>query len=558
VSSYTSRLIGWLKYSCLQGGTLKLPTKILLAFIGLLVVAVALIPLFVNANTFRPGIERQLTIILGRSVKLGDLSLSLFSGSLIAKELRISDDPEFSAAPFLTANGVRIGIWLRPLIVSHQVRIRSFQVESPQIHVIRAANGRWNFSSISPLASYAATGISKDTARELSYLSVDRIVIQDGRAEIASLTDHGQSHVYEHVDLTVRNFSFASQFPFALKMNLPADGALTVVGHGGPINQNDVATSPTDAQISANHFDPVASGFLDPNAGLSFLADADIYAAFDGQKLVSRGMVRLQNLKLRKGAPVARKTLDFYYDGAHRLKENDGLIKDASAKIGHGAIHVSGAYSIGVDVANPLLNLKLAAQNLHIDDIQPLMTAAAIRLPNGSALKGGRLSMNLGITGRLKSLVINGPIALDNTQLVGFDIGSKIHGIAARSGVKTGATTDFEKLRVNVLITNAGVSADEIDAVIPAMGELTGSGTVSAADQLDFNLIVKVASAKGIGKIGVSLLAKLNGSDKASAKDYGVPLRVIGTPDNPYITADVGGVFHRKIKAIASAFRKKQ
>ena len=207
---------------------------------------------------------------------------------------------------------------------------------------------------------------------------------------------------------------------------------------------------------------------------------------------------------------------------------------------------------------DPLLNLKLAGQNLPIDELQPLMTAAAIRLPNGSVLKGGTLSMNLAITGPAKSLVITGPIALDNTRLVGFDIGSKIHGIAALSGLKTGDTTDFEKLRVNVRITNDGVVADKIDAVIPAMGELTGSGTVSPADQLDFDLIVKVASAKGIGKIGVGLLTKLNGSGGTPGNASGVPMRVTGTPDDPYITADVGGIVQKKIKSIASIFGKKK
>ena len=66
------------------------------------------------------------------------------------------------------------------------------------------------------------------------------------------------------------------------------------------------------------------------------------------------------------------------------------------------------------------------------------MTAAAVRMPNGSVLKGGTLSLNLAVHGQAKALAISGPIALANTRLVGFDVGSKIHGIAALSGVKTG------------------------------------------------------------------------------------------------------------------------
>lgn len=150
-------------------------------------------------------------------------------------------------------------------------------------------------------------------------------------------------------------------------------------------------------------------------------------------------------------------------------------------------------------------------------------------------MHGGTLSLNLAVSGQAKSLTISGPIALDNTRLVGFDLGSKIHGIAALSGVKTGDTTQFQKLRLNVHITNAGVVADNIDAVIPAMGGLTGSGFVSPANQLNFNLIANVTTAKGIGKFGVSLLSKLSGSGNGS----GVPLLITGTPDDPYIVADI-------------------
>jgi AsmA protein len=556
-------------------------TKILLVIIGVLALAGVSLPLFVNANTFRPAIEKQLTTTLGRAVKLGDLSLPRFSGSLVAKDVSVADDPNFSAAPFLTAKEVRIGVSLRQLIFSHEVHLRSFQIESPQINVIRAANGTWNFSSIGHPAAGSASAASgsaekaKKAAQELADLSVGRIAVEDGRAAITSLPARGAPSVYEHVNITARDFSFAAQFPFELGANLPAGGEISATGHLGPINRDDAATSPADAEISVKGLNPVAAGFLNPDAGVSLVADIEMQAASDGQTLTSSGTVHVQNLKLRKGGAAAPKPLDLTYRGTHRLKESTGLIQDAAVKIGNAEIHVSGTYqpfiplgssavapsgtaaagaATAAGVEDPLLNLKLAGQSLPIDELQPLMTAAGIRLPNGSVLKGGTLSMNLAVTGQARALAISGPIALDNTRLVGFDIGSKIHGIAALSGMKTGDTTEFEKLRVDVRVTNAGVVVNRIEAVIPAMGELTGSGTVSAANQLDFNLLMKGASASGIGKVGVGLLTKLNGSGGSS----GVPLRVTGTPDEPNITADVGGIVGKKTKSIASFFGGKK
>ena len=200
---------------------MKRRTKILLAVIGLVVVAVASLPFLLNANTFRPTIEMQLTVALGRSVKLGDLRLSLFSGSLVAKDLSVADDSNFSVAPFLIAKELRMGVLLRPLIFSRKVNLESFEITSPQITLIRASNGTWNFSSMgraapagAPASAAAAntdSGIPKRPAPELPTFLVARIAIEDGRAEIARMPAHGEPIMYQHVNLTVRKAEGVSE-----------------------------------------------------------------------------------------------------------------------------------------------------------------------------------------------------------------------------------------------------------------------------------------------------------------------------------------------------------
>lgn len=533
--------------------------KILTVIAAVLVAAVAAIPLFVNANTFRPAIERELASALGRNVKVGDLSLSVLSGRILSEDLSVADDPNFSATPFLTSKTLRVGVSLRALVFSHELELRGFQIESPQINLIRAANGTWNFSSIGRrintsgkptggAAASAASGSSGSIVPAVPPFSVALIEVENGRVAVTTLLAQGEPSVYEHVDITVRDFSFASQFPFELSANLPGDGTLSVKGKLGPISGDDVATTPAEAKISLKHLDPVAAGFLNAEAGVSLVADVETHAVSDGKALTANGTAELQNLKLRKGAAPASKSIDLAYGLTHELKENSGQIENASIKLGDSAIHAIGTYQPAESgIGDPLLNLKLSGENLPINELQQLMTAAAVRLPNGSVLKGGTLSLNLAVHGEAKALAIAGPIAIANTRLVGFDIGSKIHGIAALSGMKTGDTTEFERLRLNVRMTNAGVVAERIDAVISGMGELTGSGTVSPADQLDFNLILKGATAKGIGKVGVGLLSTLNGGTGGKS---GVPIRITGTPDDPNITADVGGIFGRTTKSI--------
>jgi AsmA protein len=527
---------------------LKRWTKILIGIAVALVALILAIPLFVNANTFRPTIEKQLTQTLGRAVTVGDISLSVLHGSLVAKDLSIAGDPAFSASPFLTAKQLRIGVAMRPLIFSHQVNLRSFEIESPQINIVRAANGIWNFSTIGHALQSA-----QSSGAPLPDLTVGFIGIHDGRASITMLPAHGDPSVYDHLNLTAHNFSFASSFPFELAADLPAGGTVKVTGHAGPLDRTDAATSPADVSVSVKGVDPVAAGFLNPSAGVSVVADIATHAASDGKQLSINGTAHLAKLKLRKGSAAAPDPVDISFSVTHRLKQNTGMIQDAAIQIGNSAIHITGTYQpVEEGADDPMLALKLAGQGLPIDNLQQLMTATGIRLPNNSKLHGGAVSLNLAINGQAKALTIAGPIAAENTRLVGFDVGSKIHGVAALSGMKTGDTTDFQKLRADVHITNAGVTVKNIDAIIPAMGELTGEGTVSAADQLDFNLLVKITNATGVGKVGVGLLTALNGGDSGKK---GVPLKIVGTPDEPVITADVSGIVGKKTKSITGFFK---
>ena len=83
----------------------------------LIVLAIA-IPFFIDANSFRPRLESELTSALGRQVRVGNLKLSLFSGSVEAENISIADDPKFSQNPFIRAKGLRVGVEMMPLIFS--------------------------------------------------------------------------------------------------------------------------------------------------------------------------------------------------------------------------------------------------------------------------------------------------------------------------------------------------------------------------------------------------------------------------------------------------------
>jgi len=518
--------------------------KIVAVVVVLVVAALAAIPFFVNANTFRPLLETELSAALGRQVKLGNLRLSLLTGSLVADTLSIADDPDYSAAPFLSAREVRIGVNMQPLIRSRQIQVRSFEIEAPQIHLVRGSNGRWNFSSLS--RNEASIRANPAYSTVLSHSTVGLIAIREGRAVVETLPAQGQPHVYDHVNLTARQFSLARQFPFALAAAVPAGGVVAMKGNVGPIDPQNAAMTALDVQISVQHLDPVAAGFLDQDVGISMLADIDVHAKSDGKTVSSVGTVHMQRLQLVRAGSPASQPIDLEYDIAHNLQDSTGQLRSAVLHLGKGRFQLRGDYRFVP--GDPWVDLKLAGQSVPIDELQPLMAAAGVKLPNGSQLKGGTLTVALEMTGPAKELVVTGPVEVDNTQLAGFDLGSKISGIATLANVKTGNTTQIQSLKLNLQASHAGIKVDQIDSVIAALGESTGSGTISPTGALAFRLVAHVTTAHGMGKVGAGLLAKLNqfsssSADKESAE--GVPILVSGTASDPVITADVTGLLHR-------------
>jgi AsmA protein len=529
---------------------MKKSVKIVLASaIALPIVVAAAIPLFVNANTFRPTIESRLSAALSRKVTLGDLSLSLTKGRLEANDLAVADDPRFGQTPFFTAKRLHIGVQMKPLILHHELQIRSFEVDAPQIHLIRAEDGTWNFSTL----SHGTDSLNTTRPTTLPDLPVDRIIIKDGSAKMETLPLQKNPQVYDHLDVNLQHFSLTQAFPFTVSASLPADGKVEASGTVGPINPQDAASTNFDTRVKIQHLDPVAAGYVDATAGISMIAGLDAHFVSDGMNVTSDGKVHAERLILLKGGKAAPYPLDVSYQVVHSLKSNRGQVSDLVFQTGAIAIHIKGNYQLTANV--PVFDLNLLAQSVPINDLQALMPAVGVKLPNNATLKGGTLSADFTIKGSPTDNVIVGSYEIKNTKLVGYDLGSKIAGIAALGGIKTGDTTVIDISRANVRITKSGSESTKIYSVLPALGESTGSGTVSPSGELNFHLISKVTSAKGLNKVGVNLLTKLNSTSDAAKPSTatGIPISITGTAEEPVITADVNGL----VKGNAATLKKK-
>src|SRR5437763_3174544 len=110
--------------------------RILAIVVGVIVILVFVLPFLVPVNQFRPTIEQKASAALGRKVDVGNLSLSLFTGSLAADNLSIADDPKFSNSAFLTAKSIKVGVELLPLILHKDLNITNVVIDDPQVTLL--------------------------------------------------------------------------------------------------------------------------------------------------------------------------------------------------------------------------------------------------------------------------------------------------------------------------------------------------------------------------------------------------------------------------------------
>lgn len=518
--------------------------RIAAAAVALFVLILLLVPFFVNADTFRPTLEAQLSRTIGRKITLGKLSFSLLRGSLVAENIAIADDPAFSAAPFLEAKSLSIGVEVMPLVFSHQVRITKLSADGPVIRLVHAADGRWNFSSIGG----AAASQTQSQESSIPNLTVGELSIKDGSATIASLPAHGQPFAYTGINLTLRQFSFLKSFPFELAATLPGSGTLALKGDAGPIAAQDAADTPFHATLAVKQFNPVASGLLDPAQGIAGLVDIDAQAASDGAKLSSSGNLTATGLKLVRAGSPATKPVQVRYDVFETLAARTGQVNDVSLQTGSVAVHINGGFRL-TDTA-PVLDLHLSMPGVPVDALEDLLPTVGVRLPPGSRLSGGAVTASFAITGPATAPVIAGPASIDNTKLAGFDLGSKIQGInpfASKSG-----GTEIQTLRATVRATPQLTELSEIYGNLPQIGTATGSGTVSPSGALDFKLNAKLNNSNAVGAVAnqavnavgiVGGLFHSKGKSVKSTTSNGVPISVTGTTSNPSIRANLGALF---------------
>jgi AsmA protein len=510
--------------------------------LALLLILLAVLPFLVDANRFKPALEANLSKALGRQVTVGDLGLSLWSGNVTAGELGIGDDPAFNQAPFLHAKSLKLAVALRPLLFSRKLRVTGLEIDEPQIMLLQNASGDWNFSTLGGKAAQPAPSAPPVSSNAPAGqggldLSADLVRISGGRFSLRQGEGHAEPMTLEDVNLEVRNFSSARAFPFTLTAHVGSGGDIKLAGTAGPIDATDASLTPVSATLSVTGLDLAGLRLAGPNSGLAGLA------SFQGSVNSAMGLVKLdaqlkaEKMKLATNGTPARRTVEIDFTVNHDLRKNAGTLERCGIHIGAALASLTGTYAQRGDF--PVFNMKLTGPKMPVPELAELLPPMGIVLPSGSSLQGGFASADFTAEGSGGQLTGNGSVGLNNTRLAGFDLGSKMSRIESLAGIHTGPDTDIETLTANVKMTPAGIDAEDIHFLAPAIGELTGGGTVSPANALDFKMRATVHTSGVAAVLSKTAIPFLIQGD-ASNPDFKPDVKALAAEEGQKVKATAG------------------
>jgi uncharacterized protein involved in outer membrane biogenesis len=409
---------------------------ILVVLVVVVVVAILALPHLIDINQYRGQIQAQLQQRLNRPVQLGEMSLGVFPLRAEVKDVTIGEDPSFhSNAPFAQVGQLDVSIKLLPLL-SKNIEVDSLELKQAKIELIHNAQGVWNFStagSIAPVApaQQAPPSQPQQAAKQppaqaapstAGGFTLNKLRLTDGQIAVTDLQKHQPRAVYDHIDITLKDYAPGSPFSIDATAHLPGSGTetLQLTGNGGPVNNADFPSTPFKGNVKLKEVS--LSGlqkFL--NAAALQGTDAVISGLTDvsssNGKMAASGSLKLENAVIRGvqvGYPISA---DF--DLADDLTNDILQIKQGALKLGSTPLSISGM--INSHASTSVLDLDVKATNASIQEVARLAAAFGVAFSPNTKISG-QLTANVHAQGPTEHLALNGNINGKSLEVTGSDI----------------------------------------------------------------------------------------------------------------------------------------
>jgi len=388
---------------------------------GILVIVLAVAWFLFDVNHYRGTIQTQLEQQLGRKVTLGRMQLGLLPLRFQVADPVIAEDPRFgSSANFLRADNLNVQVSL-PSLIRGNIQVNSVELRRPTVELVKNKDGAWNFSTLGPSSGGAPTNASAAGGPSRQF-ALDKLTIVDGQVAVTNLQQNRSRTVYDHIDLTLLNYTPGQPFSFDLAAHIQGERQqeIRVKGMGGPIAEANPAATPFQANLTLNQvgLDGLKK-FLDAGAlttSAGFLSGESRLESNSGN-VTAVGKLTLDRARFNNvdlGFPI---TADF------NLADNpdNGIVKINSATLHFGQTPVSLAGSVNTMDASPTLDLKITSGDVSIAEIARLASAFGVALAPGTNATG-RLAVDLQARGTASNPTLTGSVKARELQLSGQSV----------------------------------------------------------------------------------------------------------------------------------------
>ncbi|MBN1277054.1 MAG: AsmA family protein [Deltaproteobacteria bacterium] len=297
------------------------------ALIVMVIVAVIVIPMFIDVQKYKPEIETRVSEITGRPFTIGgNIDLSLFPWVGISlSDLHLGNPPGFQEKDFLSVNFFEVRVKLIPLL-SRNIQVKRFILEGPRIVFEKNRKGVANWEDIGKPSVETAGKPSNEEEKADESKSDEGLPIKDLVVGEFLITNgvilfldgiKGDRKEISDVNLDLKDISLDRPVNIAFSANL--DGhPIGVKGNAGPIGKapgkGTVSIDMTisllkelTAVIRGNIVDPASSREFDLGLEVYPFSPRKLVAALGGEFPVvtaDPGVLNLLAIKARvKGSP---------------------------------------------------------------------------------------------------------------------------------------------------------------------------------------------------------------------------------------------------------------
>jgi AsmA protein len=219
---------------------LKWTAVVVLALVVVVIGALLVIPNFIDANNYKPELEKYVLEATGRPLSVGgDVRLSLFPWAGVSfSDLRLGNTPAFDEKDFLTVKSFDVRVKLWPLL-SKQVEVERWVVNEPRLSLVTNKDGRvnWDFAARPAQAKPSVeTEAATETGMPISSLLIGELGIQNGQI---LMIDHGKGSRQEIAGLNVALRDVSFDRPVRLTLSATVNQKpIAAEGRFGPVGKN--------------------------------------------------------------------------------------------------------------------------------------------------------------------------------------------------------------------------------------------------------------------------------------------------------------------------------